>query len=232
MITKYGEIGLNLISKLDFPAPDQSVATKDLEIRPGLNARIYTPEGYGGNKPVCVFYHGGGWAMGDLDGEDVQVRTISRDAGIVIVSVDYRLAPQHPYPAPLDDCVFAYEWAVENTQLLNTTPGVAFTFGTSAGGGLALSVALKIIDEGKANTLVGVAASVPVTVDPVSVPEELKGSYKSYEEHAEHTVNTKSAMASFFGELRPAMDITFLTMQMHTELRETIPMSLYFFTRD
>jgi versiconal hemiacetal acetate esterase len=138
--------------------------------------------------------------MGDLDGEDTQVRTICRDAGAVIVSVDYRLAPQHPYPAPFEDCVFAYHWALQNTQLLNTMPGQAFTFGTSAGGNLALGVALKIIDEGMGKTLRGVVAVVPVTVAPEAVPENLKSWYTSYEEHAEHTINTRSAMEAFFGE--------------------------------
>lgn len=201
ILTGYEKTGAVLASTLTFPTADQSVTTKDLTIRPGLKVRIYTPEGYKGNKPVCVFYHGGGWAMGDLDGEDIQVRKICRDAGVVIVSVDYRLAPQHPYPAPLEDCTFAYHWAIENAKMLNTIPGVAMTFGTSAGGGLALSVGLKIIDEGKGSTLKGIAAAVPVTIAPDCVPPELKGKYTSYEEHAEHTINTKSAMRTFFGEL-------------------------------
>jgi versiconal hemiacetal acetate esterase len=212
ILAKYEKIGATLVSKLTFPSPDASVTTKDLTIRPGLQVRIYTPENYKGDRPVCVFYHGGGWAMGDLDGEDIQVRKICRDAGVVIVSVDYRLAPQHPYPAPLEDCVFAYNWALENTKMLRTTSGVAAVYGTSAGGNLALATALKIVDDGKGNTLVGVVAVVPVTVAPACVPEKLRSSYTSYDEHAEHTINTKSAMEGFFGKLdtldqRPNADL-------------------------
>lgn len=138
--------------------------------------------------------------MGDLEGEDPQLRTISKAAGVVIVSVEYRLAPAHPYPAPFDDCVTAYYWALKNTAYLKTTPSQAFTFGTSAGGNLALSVALKVLDDGNGNTLKGVIAVVPVTVDPEVVPEHLKSKYTSYVEHAEHTVNTTKAMKMFFGE--------------------------------
>jgi versiconal hemiacetal acetate esterase len=200
IFTEYEGIGAILVSKLTFPIPDASVKTEDKEISPGLKVRIYTPPNYAGNKPVCVFYHGGGWAMGDLEGEDIQLRMISKDTGTVIVSVDYRLAPANPYPAPLDDCVTAYHWALKNTTYLNTTPSQAFTFGTSAGGNLALSTALKIIDEGLGETLKGVVAVVPVTIAPEAVPNELKSRYTSYEEHAEHTINTGEAMKVFFGK--------------------------------
>lgn len=137
--------------------------------------------------------------MGDIDGEDPQVRQICKDAGVVIVSVGYRLAPQHPYPAPFDDCVAAYEWALNHTKELNTTPGKAFTFGTSAGGNLALSTALKVIASGKGESILGVVAVVPVSVAPDQVPEKWKGKYTSYDEHALNTINTKNAMKVFFG---------------------------------
>lgn len=138
--------------------------------------------------------------MGDLDGEDAQVRTISKAAGVIIVSVDYRLAPAHPYPAPLDDCVTAYYWALKNSITLGTTPNQAITFGTSAGGNLALSTALKVIDAGNGDTLKGVVAVVPVTIAPEAVPEVFRSKFTSYEEHAEHTINTGLGMKTFFGK--------------------------------
>ncbi|KAN0120135.1 Alpha/Beta hydrolase fold [Hyaloscypha variabilis] len=220
ILAKYEKIGATLVSKLTFPSPDASVTTKDLTIRPGLQVRIYTPENYKGDRPVCVFYHGGGWAMGDLDGEDIQVRKICRDAGVVIVSVDYRLAPQHPYPAPLEDCVFAYNWALENTKMLRTTSGVAAVYGTSAGGNLALATALKIVDDGKGYTLVGVVAVVPVTVAPACVPEKLRSSYTSYEEHAEHTINTKSAMEGFFDAYGGDGNDPYVSPLLHKRLKD------------
>jgi versiconal hemiacetal acetate esterase len=196
---QYAAIGARLVEKLTFPTPEPSVKTSDIEISPGLKVRTYTPEGYAGNKPVCVFFHGGGWSMGDLEGEDPQLRTASKDTGVVIVSVDYRLAPAHPYPAAPEDCLAAYYWAIKNSELLNTTPNEVIVFGTSAGGNLALCTALKLIDGGKADTLKGIVAVVPVTVAPEVVPEKLKGKYTSYTEHAEHTINTASGMHAFYG---------------------------------
>lgn len=192
-----------MVQHLIFAAPDASVKTEDKEIFPGLKVRIYSPANYGGDKPVCVFYHGGGWAMGDLEGEDAQLRTISKDAGVVIVSVDYRLAPRHPYPAGLDDCITAYHWAIENSEVLKTKKNAAITFGTSAGGNLALSAALRLIDAGEADTLKGVVAVVPVTIAPDAVPAELKEKYTAYEENANHTINTTSGMEEFYGTQVP-----------------------------
>lgn len=197
--TQYAAIGATLVAKLSWPTPDTSVKTEDREISPGLKVRIYTPPNYAGDRPVCVFYHGGGWVLGDLEGEDSQARTASLDAGVVIVQVDYRLAPKHPYPAPLDDCVAAYHWAVKNPSLLKTRPNEAFVFGTSAGGNLALATALRLIDAGQADSLKGIVAVVPVTVAPEVVPENLKSKYTSYTENAERTINSKTGMEAFYG---------------------------------
>jgi versiconal hemiacetal acetate esterase len=101
----------------------------------------------------------------------------------------------------LDDCVTAYYWAVKNSAGLNTTPNQAFTFGTSAGGNLALSTALKVIDEGYGEFLKGVVAVVPVAIAPEAIPEKLRSKYTSYEEHTEHTINTGRGMKTFFGIL-------------------------------
>lgn len=191
------------MAKLSFPAGDATVRTEDMEVARGgsrVTVRVYTPAGYAGGRPACVFFHGGGWAMGGLDDEDVQLRRIATDAGVVIVSVDYRLAPAHPYPAPLDDCVAAYHWALENAALLNTAEGEAFVFGTSAGANLALGTALRLIDAGEAGTLKGVVAVVPVTVAPEVVPEWLRSKYTSYTENTTNTINTYEGMRTFIGK--------------------------------
>ena len=170
--------------------------------------------------------------MGDLDGEDSQVRTISKATGVVIVSVDYRLAPAHPYPAPLDDCVTAYDWALKNYSSLGTMQNAAFTFGTSAGGNLALSAALKVIDGGNGHTLKGVVAVVPVTIAPEAVPAALKPKYTSYDEHSEHTINTGLGMKAFFGQSlahpHPRKRLTF--SKMPTMQTRTTHMSLLSYT--
>jgi versiconal hemiacetal acetate esterase len=140
--------------------------------------------------------------MGDLNTEDAQCRIISKRCGVILVSVDYRLAPAHRYPTALDDCVEAARWAMENRSKLGVRDGPVAMIGTSAGGGLAFSTALRLIDEGLSDQLAGVVGLVPVTVHPDRVPSEMKERYTSYDEHAEHTVNTKDAMETFFGRFQ------------------------------
>ncbi|EPE24258.1 alpha/beta-Hydrolase [Glarea lozoyensis ATCC 20868] len=210
-----------LISKLTFPPPDASVDTHDQTLPSGPKIRIYTPKTYvPGSKPACVFYHGGGWAMGDLEGEDAVCRRIARDSEIVVVSVDYRLAPKHPYPAGLDDCVEAYEWCLSNSEFLKTKEGKIVTCGTSAGANLALSTALRLIDSGKGGSVAGVVAVVPVTVAQEVVPERFRDKYRSYEEHAEHTVNTKMAMEMFFDAYGGDPKDPYVSPMLHTKIKE------------
>lgn len=189
-----------MISKLTFPAPDLSVRSEDKQITPEVTVRIYTPPDYTGGKPAGLFIHGGGWVFGDLESEDGFARAVAKGAGLVLVSVDYRLAPAHKYPAALDDCLAAFQWVMSNSSYLNTAPGQVFTIGGSAGGCLALGVALKLIDAGHGESVKGVVALVPVTIHPDACPPESKSSYTAYEDNADLTINTNSAMRTFFGK--------------------------------
>jgi versiconal hemiacetal acetate esterase len=119
---------------------------------------------------------------------------------VVVVSVGYGLAPQNKHPGLINDCYKGLQWTLKNAKALGGADGKFFTAGTSAGGQLALGLALKAIDEGLGNALVGVVALVPATVHPKGVPEELKPRWTSYKEHAEHTINTASAMECFWGK--------------------------------
>jgi len=109
-----------------------------------ISLRIYTPEG-AGPFPVLVYFHGGGWVIGDLDTADAACRDLCRTAGCVVVSVDYRLAPEHPYPAAVDDAYAATRWAADNAQALNGNGRLAVG-GESAGGNLAAVVSLRARD--------------------------------------------------------------------------------------
>ena len=112
-----------------------------------LPVRIMKP-GPGDSYPLLVWFHGGGWTIGNLNsGVDAQ-RLLANVANCVIVSVDYRLAPEHPYPAPLDDCYAALEWAVANAADLGANASQLAVGGDSAGGNLAAVVAQKARDEG------------------------------------------------------------------------------------
>ncbi|NBC22378.1 MAG: alpha/beta hydrolase fold domain-containing protein [Gammaproteobacteria bacterium] len=97
--------------------------------------RVYTPEG-DGPFPVFVNFHGGGWVIGDLDTADAVCRDICRTAGCVVVSVDYRLAPEHPFPAAVEDACAAVAWVADNMGQLQGNGRLAVG-GESAGGNLA-----------------------------------------------------------------------------------------------
>lgn len=196
----FARIGALMVSKYTFPAPDPAVKTEDRTITDGLKVRVYTPEGYTGGKPVGVYYHGGGWAMGDLDGDDAFCRAISKGGGVVLVSIEYGLAPQNKHPGLINDCFKGLQWSLKNAKTLGGLEGKFFTAGVSAGGQLALGLALKAVDEGLGDSLVGVVALVPATVHPKGVPEKLKSEYLSYKEHDQHTINTADAMTTFWGK--------------------------------
>jgi len=136
--------------------------------------------------------------MGDIDGDDGFCRATAKGGEVVVVSVEYGLAPQNKHPGLINDCWTGFLWTLEHAKDLGGIPDQIFTTGTSAGGQLALGIALKAVDEGYGKQLVGVVAQVPATVHPDAVPEGLKRGYTSMEEHDEHTINTGSAMRAFW----------------------------------
>ncbi len=112
-----------------------------------IAARHYRPAG-GSAHPLLVFYHGGGFVVGDLDTHDAMCRLTCRDADVVVLSIDYRLAPEHPAPAALDDAYAAFRWAHENAAQLGGIPGRVAVGGDSAGGNLAAAVAQLAREDG------------------------------------------------------------------------------------
>ncbi|MGH0434992.1 alpha/beta hydrolase [Bacillus basilensis] len=107
--------------------------------------RIYTPEG-DGPFPILVYFHGGGWVFSDIDGSDYVCNYIAKSSNCVVVSAGYRLAPEFKYPIPLEDAYTAFQWALDNKDMLNGSDKVAIG-GESAGANLAASVALKLRDQ-------------------------------------------------------------------------------------
>lgn len=111
-----------------------------------LKARIYRPQGTG-PFPTVAFFHGGGYVIGDLDTHDNMCREICRSAQAVVVAVDYRLAPEHPFPAGLEDAVAAARWVVAHVQELGGTDQVGVV-GDSAGGNFSAVVAQQLHAQG------------------------------------------------------------------------------------
>ena len=111
-----------------------------------LPIRIYRPSDKK-DLPVLVFFHGGGWVLNFLDIYEPALRKIAKNGNFVIIAVDYQKAPEHSYPAPLDDCYATLKWVIENSAELGIDLAAIGVGGDSAGGNLASSVALKAFNE-------------------------------------------------------------------------------------
>jgi acetyl esterase len=119
------------------------------EVRVGeRRGRLYVPSGVSTPGPLLVFFHGGGWVYGDLDSHDPPCRFLAERSGVRVLSVEYRLAPEHPFPAGLDDAVAAYRWVTENAASLGADVTRLGVGGDSAGGNLATVTAIEAAQEG------------------------------------------------------------------------------------
>jgi acetyl esterase len=129
----------------------EHVRTRDLPIPTGtgsLPARLYTPDGLAEGSGLLVFYHGGGWVIGSLASHDNTCRFLAREAGVRVLSVDYRLAPEHRFPAAVDDAVAAFRYAVDHAAELGVDPAAVAVGGDSAGGNLSAAVCHVTATEG------------------------------------------------------------------------------------
>lgn len=141
---------LRLISQPDLP---QVAEVRD-HAAPGpggsIPLRAYRGSGTmsGETLPVMVYYHGGGWVVGDLDSHDWTCRMIANAADCAVISVDYRLAPEHRFPAAFEDSLAALKWVAANAAMLRIDPARISVGGDSAGGNLAAGVALALRDDG------------------------------------------------------------------------------------
>jgi acetyl esterase len=112
-----------------------------------ITVRVYTPLGEP-PFPALVYLHGGAFWLGDVDQSDIGCRDLAHRTGAVVASVDYRLAPEHPFPIPVEDCFAALQWTVAHAAELGIDPDRVAVGGSSAGGNLAAAVALMACDRG------------------------------------------------------------------------------------
>lgn len=161
------EVELAPLSKIE----DRLVPVQDGEI----NVRIYTPEGQG-PFPVFVYYHGGGWVLGDIPTADASCRMLANKTQRIVVSVDYRLAPEFKFPAPVEDSYAALQWVSENAASINANASNIVVGGDSAGGNLAAAMTLKSREEN------GPAIAGQVLIYPVTALSYDSPSYEEFKE--------------------------------------------------
>jgi len=153
-----------------------------------IPVRVYTPEG-AGPFPILVYFHGGGWVIGNLDAYDPTCRALTNAARCVVVSVEYRLAPEYKFPAAPEDCYAALQWVGANAASINGDPARIAIGGDSAGGNLTAVVAQMSRDRG------GVSPVYQLLVYPVT---DHRYDTSSYRENADDYLLTKDAMVWFW----------------------------------
>jgi len=163
---------------LQRPRRDEPVARVEDWMIPGsglgLPARVYTPSGKVGPHPILVFFHGGGWVFGTLETHGDICRTLCHRSGSLVVSVDYRRAPEHRFPAALEDCCAAVRWCAGHAAEIGGDPTRLAVAGDSAGGNLAAAVALRGRDNG------GPTLALQVLIYPVTNCAFDTASYHQY----------------------------------------------------
>jgi acetyl esterase len=136
------------------PEPPELLSANALAIpapHGAIPARIYTPKSLrkrDGLAPCLVFFHGGGWVIGNLDSHDVVCRKLAHEGELIVISVDYRLAPEHKFPAAVEDAITTTQWVADNAGQLGIDAARLIVGGDSAGGNLAAVTALAARDAG------------------------------------------------------------------------------------
>ena len=178
------------------PEPMPVAQTLDLAMPgPGgpIPLRLYRPSA-DGTLPVLVFFHGGGWVVGDIETHDTLCRHLANRSDCAVVSVDYRLAPEHRFPAAVDDCFAATSWVADNAAALGVDPTRLAVGGDSAGGNLAAVVSLLARDAGAPRI------SYQLLIYPATDAAMRHGSVARF---AEGYVLTRSTMRWFYEQYLP-----------------------------
>lgn len=131
------------------PGPEAGVTVVDHEVEVdggSIRVRVARPDAVAGLAPTLFFIHGGGWFQGNLDTGEVECGPMASAVGCAVVSVEYRLAPEHPFPTPLEDCVAAWAWLHDQADALGIDATRIAVGGTSAGGNLSAALCLVCLD--------------------------------------------------------------------------------------
>lgn len=164
-----------------------------------IAVRIYRPKGVSGTTGALIYYHGGGWVIGDLDSHDVLCREICNGSGHTVMSVDYRLAPEHAFPAAIDDAIAAAKHIAANAASFKVDPTRLAVGGDSAGGNLAAAASIAL--RGK--------LAHPLKFQLLIYPAvDTRMAYDSVKRHADVLPLTASAMNWFWDHYRAGKDVS------------------------
>lgn len=181
-----------------FSHPKEPLAKVEDRTIPGTGGpipiRIYTPFGVG-PFPILLYFHSGGWVLGDLESQDSVCRILANGAECVVVSVDYRLAPEHKFPAAAEDAYTATLWAAKNAEIFNGDSSRIAVSGLSAGGNLAAVVALMARDRGEPSLI------YQLLLDPVT---QYGFDTESYRKLANDFLVTKDDMVWYWHQYLPS----------------------------
>ena len=190
------------------PPPTDDVVAAEYKTDEDVSVRVYKPANSTLGLPLGLYIHSGGWVSGSIDGEDHLLRQLALSVPCVLVSPDYRLAPENPFPAALDDCVSAYKFMSAAATNLGGDSTKIFIVGGSAGGHLTLTTALSVIAPERPDA----GAVIPRAIFPLcpsvtqikaipKLPEDYKAFYNSAEAYADAAMIGKEAVESCGGQL-------------------------------
>ena len=175
------------------PEPPAVDEVRALRTDGGVPLRLVRPAA-AGVHPVLVYFHGGGWTIGDLDTHDVLCRQLCVAAGAAVLAVDYRLAPEHRFPAAVDDCLAAVRWLRREAAALGLDGALVAIGGDSAGGNLAAAVALLLRDAG------GAAPTLQLLIYPAT---DQRAGAPSHRSNAQGYLLTADSVAWYRGHYLP-----------------------------
>lgn len=182
--------------RAQIPGLPNAVDARDVALGAALRGRLYTPSGAAGPRPVLVYFHGGGWVMGSVETHDPFCRLFSEAAGCQLLSVDYRLAPEHRHPAAIEDALAAVAWAAAHAEQWGGEPRRLAIGGDSAGAQLAAVAANQLCGRADAPRLRAQLLLYPVADHP-------SAGHASYTENATGYGLEASRMRWFWEQYAP-----------------------------
>lgn len=203
--TFFRSVKQKMMTTMGKPEGNPNVQEEDrqIQMRDGshITIRVHSPKkAPAEGSPLAVILHGGGYSIGDLDSEQLLCRRLSEELGFVCVNVDYRLAPEHPFPTAVHDCWDTTQWAAAHAAELKADPSKGFVVGgTSAGGNLSSVVGHLARDEKLSPPLTGLLLMIPACLGHQVVPEKYQAEYQSYEQNKNAPILGRAALQLFEG---------------------------------